>query len=236
MLLRLIFCCCLPLGLFAQKSESTIRPSLWLGIWDNVKHVPSMNVTAIGYNDIPRDINYKGTLVEVLEFDDANGHNLLILTQTGMFPVSKKDETGKYVKENDRAELFAYCYVRNDEKSTYRQLWKLADAENCEGFDLYVGFTKKAMSITDLDGDGVAEVSFQHIKSCRSDVSPADRFLTLFESNEKYQFKGGTQLEGMPLDQPLTDARTEGNAVFKTHLMQKWEQFAADDFLQYSYE
>jgi hypothetical protein len=236
MLLRLIFCCSLTFGLFAQKSESSIRPSMWLGIWDNVKHVPSMNVTAIGYNDIPRDINFKGTLVEVLEFDDANGHNLLILTQTGMFPVSKKDETGKYVKQHDRAELFAYCLVRNDEKSTYRQLWKLADAENCEGFDLYVGFTKNAMSITDLDGDGVAEVTFQYLKSCRSDVSPADRFLTLFESNEKYQVKGATQLEGMPLDPPLFDARTEGNATFKTHFLQKWEQFAADDFIQFTYE
>lgn len=230
-LLTLLF----PLTLTAQDAESAMRPSLWLGIWDQVKQVPEMHVQAVGYNDIPRDIHYKGILVEVLEFDDANGHNLVILTQTGMFPVSKKNENGQYVKQHDRAEIFAYAFVRTDEKSPYRQLWRMSDAQDCEGFDLYAGFTKKSMSLTDLDGDGVAEVSFQYTKSCRSDVSPADRYALLFESNERYLYKGITQLEGFPLESPMIDKKIESNPLFKAQLDKIWSTFATDDFFQFAH-
>lgn len=232
---RFLLALILPFSLSAQQAESTLRPSLWLGIWDNVKNVASHNINAVGYNDIPRDLSYKGILVEVLEFDDANGHNLVILTQTGMFPVSKKNESGQYEKQHDRAEIFAYCFVRTDETTPYRQLWRMSDAQDCDGFDLYAGFTKKSLSITDLDGDGVAEVSFQYTKSCRSDVSPADRYALLYESNERYLYKGITQVEGMPLEAPMVDKKTESNPTFKAQLDKIWSTFASDSFIQFSH-
>jgi hypothetical protein len=232
---RILFALIIPFSLSAQQQESSMRPSLWLGIWDNVKNVSSHNINAVGYNDIPRELTYKGILVEVLEFDDANGHNLVILTQTGMFPVSKKNDAGQYEKQNDRAEIFAYCYVRADEKTPYRQLWRMSDAQDCEGLDLYAGFTKKSLSITDLDADGVAEVSFQYTKSCRSDVSPADRYAMIYESNERYLFKGITQVEGMPIEAPMIDKRAEGNPLFRAHLEKIWSTFAEDRFEQFAH-
>lgn len=222
-------------AVFSVKAqEATMRTSLWLGIWDNVLHVPAMKITAIGYNDIPRDIPYKGVLVEVLEFDDANGHNILILTQTGKFPVSAKSAEGKYEKLNDRAELFAYCYVTNPGTNSYRLLWKTADAQDCEEFDLYCGYTKKSLSITDLDGDGIAEVCFQHVKSCRSDVSPADRILLMYETNSKFSIMGITTLEGMTSEQPMIDARLNDEPLFKAHMEKQWKAFESDDFIQFN--
>jgi len=226
----------LPFASFAQEStEGTMSMSKWLGIWDNGKSVPAFNIQAIGYNDLPRDLFYRGIIVECLEFDDANGHNLLILTQTGMFPVSKKNEAGEYVKEHDRAEINGYLYARADEKSNYKSIWKVADFETCEEADLYVGYTKKSLSVTDVNADGVAEVSFQYTLSCRSDVSPADRKLYCFNSNEKFIFMGITTLEGMTTDEPTIEAKTEMPSSVKELMQQKWLQFEEDTFQQFNY-
>jgi len=232
-------CCAIafiPLLLFGQSNqESTMSPSEWTGVWDNVKNVPTFNLKAIGYNDIPRDLLFKGVLVECLEFDDANGHNLLILTQTGMFPVSKKNEEGVYEKSNDRAELNAYLYVRSDEKSNYKSLWKVFDFQDCDDADLYLGFSKKSLSITDLDANGIAEVSFQYVLSCRSDVSPSDRKLYCFESSDKFLFRGVTTLEGMSTDEATIDAKVEMSSAIKELMQKKWTQFESDSFQQFSY-
>ncbi len=227
---------CSPFISLSQNEESSMKPSLWLGIWDNQKNVPGMVIQPVGFNDIPRDINFKGILVEALEFQDANGYNLIFFTQTGSFPVSKKDENGSFYKTNDRAEIYAYLYTKSEPKSTYRQLWKTTDNQECENLDLYIGFTKKSLSITDIDQDGIAELSFQYLKSCRGDVSPSDRYLNLFESSEKYQFSGHSTLEGLPTETPLMDAKTESNTFFKAFLEERWKKFEEDPFIQFSVE
>ncbi|ASS49205.1 MAG: hypothetical protein A3D31_04250 [Candidatus Fluviicola riflensis] len=226
----------LPFTIFAQElTEGTMSMSNWLGIWDNSKPVPAFNIQAIGYNDLPRDVFYRGIIVECLEFDDANGHNILLLTQTGMFPVSEKNEAGEYEKVGDRAEINAYLFARSDEKSNYKSIWKVADFQGCYDFDLYAGFTKKSLSITDVNADGMAEVSFQYTLSCRSDVSPADRKLYCFNSNEKFIFMGITTLEGMSTDEPTIEAKTEMPSSVKELMQQKWLKFEEDDFKQFSY-
>ena len=226
----------LPFAAAAQEStESTMSMSNWLGIWDNSNNVPSFNLKTIGYNDIPRDVFYRGILVECLEFDDVNGHNLLILTQTGMFPVSEKNEAGAYVKMHDRAEVNAYLIARSDEKIPYKSVWKIADFQECNDFDLYAGFTKKSLSVTDVDADGMAEVSFQYTLSCRSDVSPADRKLYCFNSNEKFIFLGITTLEGMSTDEPTIEAKTEMPASIKELMQKKWVALEEDPFGQFYY-
>lgn len=216
-----------------EEKEATMKPSLWLDIWDAKQNVPSFNVLQVGFNDIPRDIFYRGTLVECLEFDDSNGHNLVFLTQTGKFPVSEKDENGKYKKVNDKAEIYAYMFTKSG-NANYRNMWKMMDAQACENLDLYVGFTKGSLSITDVDGDNIAEVSFQHTKSCRSDVSPADRFLTCYESSQKFQYIGITQLEGMPLEQATKDIKTPMAPEIGPLLDEKWTKFAEDSFIQFN--
>lgn len=226
----------LPLLALAQEStEGTMSMSNWLGIWDNLETTPAFNIHAIGYNDIPRDVFYRGIIVECLEFDDANGHNILILTQTGMFPVSEKNEIGAYEKVGDRAEVNAYLYARSDEKNSYKSIWKVTDFQECNDFDLYAGFTKKSLSVSDVNTDGMAEVSFQYTLSCRSDVSPADRKLYCFNSNEKFIFLGVTTLEGMSTDEPTIEAKTEIPSSIKELMERKWLLFEEDAFGQFNY-
>ncbi len=214
------------------EKESEMKPALWLDIWDQKQANETFKITSIGYNDIPKDVFYRGTLVECLEFDDANGHHILFLTQTGKFPVSEKDANGKYVKKNDRAELYAYMYSKSG-NAAYRNTWKMMDAQDCDNFDLYVGFSEKSLSITDVDGDNIAEVSFQHTKSCRSDVSPADRFLTMYQSSQKTQFIGITQIDGMPIEVPNKIIKTPISPESEQLLEEKWKLISEDKFKQF---
>lgn len=216
---------------FAQVSEASMKPSLWLEVWDQVKNVPAFNVLQIGYNDIPRQLAVKGVFVEALEFTDKNGLNLMVCTQTGKFPVSVKNDEGVYEKMNDRAELNFYHFVKAAEG--YKMLAEFSDEQDCDGFDLYNGFTKKALSITDLDKNGLAEISFQVVKSCRSDVSPAERKLFIFEAGKVFYIQGETTLEGQAAATPIYSEGTK-ECPFIAYLTKKWKQFEADDFMQFN--
>lgn len=225
-----------PATFFAQvKSESGMSPSLWLGIWDNVKQIPAFNLNAIGYNDIPRDVFFRGILVECLEFDDANGHNLLILTQTGMFPVSTKNAEGVYEKQGDNAEIYAYLYTRQEQQTAYTLTWSVFEEQGCNDFDLYIGFTKKSLSVTDLNNDGKAEISFQLTQACRSDVSPSDRHLYFLQPGQKVVYSGQTEIEGIPSEKPVIEEKPAASAEIKDFLQKKWNQFGEDPFLQFYY-
>lgn len=224
-----------PLTAGAQNAEATMSPSLWLGIWDNVKHASELNVLPIGYNDIPEEAHFRGVIVECLEFRDKNGDNLLILTQTGIFPVSAKNNEGVYEKRFDRAEVRACLYVKKTGASGYDLLWKKEMVQDCEGGDLYAGFTKKSLAVSDLDKDGIAEVSFQMLTSCRSDVSPAKRCLLLFEGTECIEWGGETQLEDMSLEAPKKKIPEAVSPEVQHFLEEQWKRFAEEEFLQFYY-
>jgi len=55
-------------------------------------------------------------------------------------------------------------------------------------------FVREAFTITDLDGDGVAEIWLMYIKSCRGDVSPHNMFLRMYAGEEVYTLTGETRL------------------------------------------
>ena len=71
--------------------------------------------------------------------------------------------------------------------------WTLTDFERDCRFDLYAGFLPDGLTITDLDGDGLAESTLLYTLSCRSDVSPARLKLILHEGKAKYAIRGTTR-------------------------------------------
>lgn len=71
-----------------------------------------------------------------------------------------------------------------------REVWKAKDfVKQCE-FDLELEFLDGSFEVTDLDDDGVAEVSFLYKLGCRSDVSPLEVKLLMYEGSKKYALRG----------------------------------------------
>ena len=181
---------------------------------------------------LPGEIRYQGKIVMGARWTDSNGENILLLTQTGKFP-----SKGKCVADGGRcfdAEVYAYNYVRKD--GDVSLLWKITDFERDCSFDLYAGFVKEALFITDLDSNGVAESLFLYKLSCRSDVSPAVLKLIMHEGATKYAIRGTTKLAGdlgggeMNIDPAFKQAKP----VLRNFAVEKWNKYVTkDDFEQF---
>lgn len=74
-----------------------------------------------------------------------------------------------------------------------REVFRARDfVQACE-FDLALEVVEGTVQVTDLDGDGEAEVSFLYRLGCRSDVSPLTAKLLLYEGATKYALRGETR-------------------------------------------
>jgi hypothetical protein len=181
---------------------------------------------------LPGEIRYQGKIVMGARWTDSNGENILLLTQTGKFPSKEK----RAADEEDcfDAEVYAYNYVKKD--GNVSLLWKITDFERSCSFDLYAGFLKDALFITDLDSNGVAESLFLYKLSCRSDVSPARLKLIMHEGVTKYAIRGATKLSGdggggeMNIDAAFKEAKP----LLREFAVKNWNKYVTkDEFEQF---
>lgn len=137
--------------------------------------------------DIPASIKVKGVMQEVWKWNDNLGENLLILSQVAPYDDKAKDQYGE---EGQTAELHAFHYAKKE--GDFRQVWMMSDAEKACPFDITCQYIKDAVTVTDLDADGLAETKVQYRITCRSDVSPSTMKLVMHEGETKYALRGLT--------------------------------------------
>lgn len=157
--------------------------------------------------DIPASLQLKGKVEEVWKWQDNLGENLLVLTLVAPYDDKQKNQYGE---EGQTAELHAFHYAGKD--GDYRQVWMINDGEKACPFDITCEFVKDAVTITDLDADGLAETKIQYRTACRSDVSPASLKLIMHEGTEKYTLRG---LTWYGMEDAAFDI-TENNACLET--------------------
>jgi hypothetical protein len=187
--MRLIFLTCFAVILFSCNSSSKKETK---EVMDDTARMDQLPVqlpkpepvkgTAA---DIPAAIKLKGKVKEVWKWTDRTGENILITTVVA--PYNDPDNL-KSDELPSTSELYAFQYVKKD--SGYQQVWMLADAEKKCEYDISCEFLKDAVSITDLDEDGIAETTVQYKLACRSDVSPALMKLVMHEGQTKYALRG----------------------------------------------
>ena len=66
--------------------------------------------------------------------------------------------------------------------------------QRCE-FDLVAEYVAAATGLTDLDADGIAELTFAYRTTCTSDVSPLTLKLLVLEQGAKYIVRGSTRVD-----------------------------------------
>lgn len=119
-------------------------------------------------------------LVRAKKWHDASGENWLVLYETGSYI-----EKGKM---NASAKLSAVLYQKTD--SGFVQQWKMIDYINDCELDLTCAFYDEHLSITDLDKNGLAEITVVYASSCKGDVSPNEKKLIMYEGGKKYAIRG----------------------------------------------
>lgn len=196
----------------------------------------TMPLLAFDPKALPAEIRYKGKVVAGARWLDKNGENLLLLCETGSFksPVPPHSKENPYKEWGRAAELHGYHYVKAREKFT--PLWQLSDSVKICPFDLEAAFLPNSLTITDLDGNGIAESTFLYKIGCRSDVSPVHLKLIMHEGKEKYALRGETLVRVGGPEEKLGGQKTIDPAfrrapkVFLDYALQQWNAFVEEKF------
>ena len=135
-------------------------------------------VTAAVSALLPLPSSYQ--LKRAKKWHDVSGENWLVLYETGAY--IEKGQT------DASAKLSAVLYQKTD--SGFVTKWKMKDnITNC-GLDITCTFYDDHLSITDLDSNGIAEITMVYALSCKGDVSPNEKKLIMYEAGKKYAIRG----------------------------------------------
>ena len=192
-------------------------------LWDGKS---SFNVTVLGYHRLPKAIDFKGNFLQALTWIDAKGENLLILARNGFYEYPyNKNCKGPEEKTCFGGELYAYLFIKTEKG--YQKQWRVFDyLDQWSGGDFHINFINQSLSITDLDQDQVAEVSFAYDYACRYDVSPATMKIIAYEGDQKYALRGKTIYGQMgQKNNYKADSALKEYPALKSFLVKKWNAF-----------
>jgi hypothetical protein len=175
---------------------------------------------------VPKTMKYRGKLVAAIAWRDRNGEN------TALFSILR---TRSRKREGASAYNFVSRYATAGGKT--RRLRQVKDkVERCD-LDITMRFEPKALSVTDLDGDRIGEVTFAYWMACRGDVSPDGLKLLVLEGGDKYIIRGRGHWARCDAkvaadDEACRDAKKLGPALkrgpraFRRHALKVWARIS----------
>lgn len=135
--------------------------------------------------NISPELKHQGNIVKAFLWNENLSENYILYCETDEY------NSGRDLTEGKNKEFYIYYYaVQNGET---KLMWKINDfVKDCE-FDLETHFIKEALTVTDLDENGVNEIWTMYRFGCKSDVSPWPLKLIMYEGSEKYAIRGETR-------------------------------------------
>ena len=122
--------------------------------------------------------------VQNVHFRDRDGEAVLVLSR--LDDQVSDEETQQEV---DRVVLTATLYGRKDNEA-FKARWRIENETTCPGLDLDVGFYTDVSGASDLNNDGVAELTIASHAFCGGGVDPQDLQVELREGTASYVIKG----------------------------------------------
>ena len=154
--------------------------------------VDFMKPKQLKLEELPPEVTIYGEFNEAWTWVDSLGDNLFVL-----YHQTKKEEAKDEHGENPvTGSVHTSHYLKKE--GTYRSSRTSSGDEQACSFDLVCNFIPGSTTITDLDNDGFAEMKYQFIKACRSDVSPAAMHLKMREKEKSYVLIGTTWVPFSP--------------------------------------
>jgi hypothetical protein len=211
-----------------------LEPDIWLGIWDKKNSCITFKIDTLSYDDVPKYLDFKGTIVEALKWTDSQGENILLQTVTGQFvwkEYNDKDSTDFTLQ--DKSELYSYLFQKSISNKEFKIKWRIYDYNKCYGVDWFTGFIPKATTITDLDNDGISEITIPYVTICRGGMDPGTMKIILYEDNTKYVLRGTTMLmcdSKTPYGGEFSESENlKENTIFHSFLTKHWSRNKCED-------
>ncbi|NLZ17138.1 MAG: hypothetical protein GX087_05325 [Desulfobulbaceae bacterium] len=195
----------------------------------NLASPASASTAAMAIQDVTATLDVRslpgvvGNLVKALRFNDIQGNNLVVLTQSEEQFRNKRGEPGSYLRDQ---EFFVHRFLINSDGSKV-QMWRVKDfVYDCE-YDLRLEFFTDALQVTDLDQDGLAEVWMPYRLGCPADPNPISMKIIMYEGAQKYAMRGETRSMVNPGQYAgggytMDKVFREGQAVFRDFATKLW--------------
>lgn len=162
--------------------------------------------------------------IKSVHFRDQQGEGLLVLSRVDGQATDAETE-----QEVDRVALKATLYGRNSDAAAFTPRWKIEQETTCAGLDLDVDFYTDVSDVTDLNKDGVAEVTVASHAYCGGGIDPQDIAIELREGQAIYSITGQSLIS--PAGEEPFGGERENSASFSTapkelrdHLDSVWQQ------------
>lgn len=166
---------------------------------------------------------HRGELVKQLHFRDVDGEGLLLLSrETGSRP-------GDDDVDIDQVILVAQLYRRKGADAEWASAWRQPELVECEGLDLVAQFYPDLSAVSDLDGDGHAELSFATDTFCGGGVDAHALHVELRQGEQRYVAEGPSLLPvGTPEPEDgvasFSPAAASMPAPIRARLEQDWDK------------
>jgi hypothetical protein len=148
-----------------------------LSISNGIAQPKALLLNKVAFKDIPNQISVPANTVSSYKWKDKEGENYLILTNL------KKDTSIDHAIFGGRWKtgyIEVFHYVKKGEN--IKLLTYIKDnAKACDGSYLN-GFITNSITLTDLNANGIGEITLQYNYACRSDIIPPYKTLLFFEN------------------------------------------------------
>jgi hypothetical protein len=169
-----------------------------------------------------------GQMVHAHKLKDLGGEHILALSRRDGLSMASPNRA-----RIERIELLAAYHTR-DHKGRWKQQWSIRDSTDCPGLDSEGDFFAGDVQFTDLNRDGIMEVTVPYHLFCGGGVDPRTVKVILRDGSTKLAIRGESELRfpGQPPiggkhrhDKALLDP---ANSAFKRHLNAVWRKVSVE--------
>lgn len=170
-----------------------------------------------------RSFGIDSTVSHSLRFTDQHGEYAAAFSRHATHEEDPDDETIL-----DRITLTAQIRPASGDR-TGNQPWQHSAVVECDGVDIEADFYPETFSVTDLDGDGTAELTFAYHRFCGGGIDPRDVTVVLQEGDNRYILEGQSLVQvgddpafggGFSMD----DALNKAPSWLQDQMLATWEQ------------
>lgn len=177
------------------------------------------------------------TPVQNVHFRDRDGEAVLVLSR--LDDQVSDEETQQDV---DRVVLTATLYGRTQDNEAFKVRWRTENETTCPGLDLDVGFYTDVSGASDLNNNGIAELTVASHAFCGGGVDPQELHVELREGQASYVITGqsliapegedafgGEREDGPTLKDAPPVLREHLDKVWNSVLKRPWSESAPAD-------